>query len=487
MIEYLTSRSRILTRQRCARARYWADEAFADPLVPGSGGFEPVKVAIPLATGGSVHAGLKLLMGECVKAYTDSMEVHTGWWARTIEEGVGAACDHFREQCTGRSLDLDALESQSFVYNEQLALTEALVRLAGTRVIPKLLELYEVLEVERLDVAPIYWEQHGDFDANEIVRDMQIMFRSIPDALVRSRADGDLYVISWKTTSEYSQQRDQDARTDMQGLSEPWALEDRLRRCARLAEDTSNELPPLWFTQHLAEGGSCAIRGVQMIYLVKGQRRRQADGTYATQSPLIRGLRKLDPTGLLAPEFATERFYTCEAPHPFKYAKGGTCPGGVNHKRGDEWATVNMWETDGGIRGWMELLERGGVGLAGNAALESAWVMPVPHFRTAAAVASWERQTRAAEARHARDLSLIREYEAGLAEHPEDDKLWASWNARLDEVFPQSTERCGDWFHRRCPCWELCHGPAHVAQDPVGSGLYQVKSQYQPEVIDALA
>ena len=240
---------------------------------------------------------------------------------------------------------------------------------------------------------------------------------------------------------------------------------------------------PQWFVRHIREGGSCAIRGVQMIYLVKAQRRKQADGTYATQSPLIRGLRKVDPTGLLVPEFATERYYTCDQPHPFKYAKGGQCLGGVNHKRGEDWANVNMWETDGGIRAWMELLERGGAGLAGNAALESSWVMPVPHYRTAAAVASWERQTRAAEARHARDLALIRQYEQVIQDGSESatdySMVWASWNARLDEVFPQSTERCGDWFHRRCPCWDLCHGPAHVAQDPVGSGLYTIKTQYQ--------
>jgi hypothetical protein len=217
-----------------------------------------------------------------------------------------------------------------------------------------------------------------------------------------------------------------------------------------------------------------------MIYLVKGPRPKDKDGARRQNSPLIRGLRKLDPTGLLAPEFATERFYTCTEPHPFRWAKGGTCPGGVNHKRGDEWVGTNVWETDGGVKAWMELLDRGGVGLAGNAALESAWVMPVPHYRTAAAVASWERQTRAAESRHARDLALIRQYEAGLAEHPEDDQLWASWNSRLDELFPQTTERCGDWFHRRCPNWELCHGAPHVAQDPVGSGLYQLKSQYAP-------
>ncbi len=476
MTEYLTSRSRILTRQRCARARYWSDEAFANPDVPGSGGFEPVKVAIPLATGGAVHAGLKTLMlqaqdGRCYPG-----------------DAVEDALDYFRAQCAGRSLDIEALEQESFVYAEQLALTEALVRLVGTRVMPKVLELYEVLEVEWMDVAKL-WDDEYTVDRHDTgVYDppsMRVMFRSIPDALVRSRADGDLYVISWKTTSAYDQARDQDARTDMQGLSECWALERRLEQWSDALRGILWDRQPLvnvpeWFGKHVGQGGSAKIRGVQMIYLVKGPRPKDKDGTRRQNSPLIRGLRKLDLTGLMAPEFATERFYTCNEPHPFRWAKGGQCPGGVNHKRGDEWQMVNMWETYGGVKAWFTLLDRGGVGPAGNAALESAWVMPVPHYRTAAAVASWERQTRSAESRHARDLALIRQYEAGLAEDPKDDKLWASWNARLDELFPQTTERCGDWFHRRCPNWELCHGPAHVAQDPVGSGLYQIKSQYVP-------
>ena len=153
--------------------------------------------------------------------------------------------------------------------------------------------------------------------------------------------------------------------------------------------------------------------------------------------------------------------------------------------------SFNAWETDGGVGAWLKLLDSGGVGGAGIAALDSAWVMPVPHYRTSASVKSWERQTKAAESRHARDLLLIREYEAAIRLYEEpagthrmsgdlDGKLWESWNSRLDELFPQTTERCGDWFHRRCPAWELCHGAPHVAQDPVGSGLFEIKRQYEP-------
>lgn len=509
MLELLTSRSRILNQQRCPRARYWLDEAFAD--ASGQGGFSPAKVAIPLATGSAVHTGLESLMRCAQGGHVTPGE---------LEVAVSLALESFRAECLDRKLDLDALESESFVFQEQMALTEALVRLAGSRVIPRLLELYEVLEVERMDagqlLGPEPWDARrcevcgwamapdraagcrpGDCSmrprpkptAREAHEDQfLVLFRSIPDAVVRSRADGDLYIISWKTASEYSSQRDQDARTDMQGLSEPWALEQRLRGWEKLVLDAVGrsafadqaEIPaeiPDWFVKHLEAGGAVEIRGVQMIYLVKGQRRKQPDGTWRTQSPLIGGLRRDATAGLQAPEYATERFYVCPEPHPWKYAKGGNCPGGVSHRRGDDWQNFNAWEQHGGIA--VHLTRLAGVP-EGIAALDGSWVMPVPHYRTRAAVESWERQTRASESRHAQAIRFIREYESELREHPEDSELWAGWNRRLDELFPQSTERCGDWFHRRCPAWELCHGAPHVAQDPVGSGLFEIKRQYAP-------
>ena len=98
---------------------------------------------MPLATGSAVHLGLAELMtkaigGQVVVAGTD------------IEEAVRVAIQEFKDQCEGRGLDLGELESQSFVYNEQLALIEALVRLcSGSGFCQGYLEEYEVLEVER--------------------------------------------------------------------------------------------------------------------------------------------------------------------------------------------------------------------------------------------------------------------------------------------------------------------------------------------------
>jgi len=496
MIEFRSSRSRIQDGMRCARARYLMHEWFAD--ADGNGGLSPVKVAVPLATGGAVHLGLASLMRRAME-----INVH---WPGAIETAVVVAVDEFKTQCEGRGLDLGELESQSFVYNEQLALVEGLVRLAGLRVIPRLIEEYEVLEVEVMDSRalvshpePYKFVANGkEQDSREFTQsEWSVLWRSIPDALLRSRETGDLFVLSWKTCASYDQQRDQDARTDMQGLSEPWALEGRLaqwyEKLRDVRENHFDTIPvldlgiPRWFIEsYLGASQPSEIRGVQMIYLVKGQRRKdEQDQTYKTQSPLLRGYKKDPSPGLVAPEFVTDLFYTCSEPHPFRYAKGGTCPGGVNHKRTD-FEKFNTWETAGGVGAWLELLSKGGAGQQGIDVLDAQWIMTVPHFRPRYMTERWERQTRAMEARTARAIITVREYESALRErretHVDDAEEWDSYQRALDELFPQTTEKCGDWFSRKCPMWEVCHGPDEVQRDPVGSGLFQVKQQYQDKV-----
>src|SRR6185369_4864922 len=153
-----------------------------------------------------------------------------------------------------------------------------LVRLAGLRVVPRLLEIYEVLEVERLDTRILHAEVGGDYLSAELQAALdihgepgfQITWRSIPDALLRSRSDGGLYLLSWKTCS--SLPFDDDARVDMQGVSEAWAIQGRLDTWAQDMLDGKSG-PPGWFWPEYPRGSPPKIRGVQMVYLVKGQRR----------------------------------------------------------------------------------------------------------------------------------------------------------------------------------------------------------------------
>jgi hypothetical protein len=479
------------------------------------------------------------------------------WLTRSVDVALG----DYKKTCKDRQFDVDQLESQSYVFNEQLALVEALVRLAGLRVVPKILEMYEVLEVERMDVAPLVqdristrqeWQcsrcgyHHDEFDwiphgtgakcagclkvdlaakLSPGIPDWSVNFRSIPDALIRERSTGDLYVISWKTCAEFDQRKDQDARVDMQGLSEPWALEQRLQkdwqsifeceniamggppahqlRCTGLPQDT-----PYW--NMLA---SCdrppIIRGVQMIYLIKGARRKRSKedmiaggltqeqiaaggAQYKTASPLIYGYVN-DPSGT-SPKFAFSSDWHCSRPHSMRKSSwypAGECPGdGRLHKRGDDWKSFPAWELLG-IKTWMEWLGDGTVTPEAGDALDQSWVMPVPMWRTREGVESWHRQSVASERRIARDLLVVREYESAISDADRDGDIFMSEVAyeglarTLDEHFPQSTERCGNWFGRKCPAWEICWGSPHVASDPAGSGLFHIKESYKPEEVEA--
>lgn len=193
---HYTDRSRIETKQRCARMRWLEYHELVRGIVP-------VKKPLPLAVGGSVHVGLEQLLREGQALYNlidrDSLcWADTRW--RDIEElAVASALADFSHYTTaGLELDLtettalgamagadgadtftQELQAQArqlgmseaevaelaiagqerrrealgafdrYLAEEQAALVEALVRAYARRRLRPLLEQYEVLEVER--------------------------------------------------------------------------------------------------------------------------------------------------------------------------------------------------------------------------------------------------------------------------------------------------------------------------------------------------
>lgn len=442
MIELLTSRSRNLDYRRCNRSRWELHER-------AQTGFEPVRQAVPLVTGVGVHRGLGALLTTRIANGTSAR-----FSPEEIDLGASIAVADYEKSCKDRGLQLDELESQSFVFNEQRALVEVLVRLGAMRVIPRLLQTYEVLEVEQMDKRALYEDA-----------ELRIWWRSIPDALLRKRDDGQLYLLSWKTCAELP--KDDEARVDMQGVSEAWGIQPKLD----------------------AQYNAQKIRGVQMVYLVKGQRREaSADATaaagatklYKTASPLIYGYQDQS----FPPKLAWASKWKCSSPHPMRKSKwypSGECPGdGRNHQRGDDWTSFSVWDTLS-VKTWMEMLDSGQVTPEAGDALDLQWTLPVPNFRTQEQIGDWLAQTKAQEVRIARDLLALRQLEGDA--HARDLDPIALRDLLNESVLgPQSTDNCNRWFGRKCPAWELCHGPEHVREDPVASGLYQVKEQYEPEV-----
>lgn len=416
-----TSRSRLLEYQRCPRSRYWLHEAYGH-------GFELVRQSIPLATG---HAGHLVLAGLLQGS--------------SPEDAIGAALEDYDRTCAERGLRVKELEDQSLVYKEQRALVEGIGWLAALRVVPALFATYEVLEVEKLDEETLC-------ESDEV----KVIWRSIPDGLLRHRETGELYVLSWKIPAEAP--RDVDARTDMQGLSEVWALGARL---ARLGMDAP-------------------IRGVQMAYLFKGRKipaKDEGEGAmgkaWRHNSPLIWGYRDQG----FPPKLTASREWRCSAPHAMRKSKwypNGECPGdGRNHLRGGDWQSFLASESMG-VKEWIELLASGDLSPEEGDPLSACWSLPVPNFRQNQEIERWYRQAVEQERRIAGILPGLPSQQA------EADYNWQAFLEFLDTAFSQHTERwCNDTYGSKCPAWEICHGPDQVARYPLASGLYRIRQPYR--------
>lgn len=494
------------------------DEALVTP--DGQVGLELVRVAVPLVCGVSVHSGLA-----------------TALRGGTEEESIRTATLDYATTVTGRGLEIDELESQSYTFQEQQALTEGLVRLGVRRVIPRLKETFEILQVEVMDKRTLYtdaspWpsdrcgvcggplagvqgdgctlDECGLRPAPAIRADssaegsLRITWRSITDALMRKKEDGELYLLSWKTCGMLP--GDEDARVDMQGVSEAWAIQERLERdLARLADlpDSPYRRALLGFRD---AGRTPKIRGIQMGFLVKGARRAAgkealagefspeqiASGykLYKTASPLIYGYldTKAAGRGDFPVPMSWTKEYHCTEPHPMRksqwYPTGMCEVPGKRHVRGDEWQSFPVWRQPGGVREWIELLDQGKIDPQAGDPMELTWAFPVANFRTQDQLRDWYEQTRARERRIALDVRGIRSLEEQLLGDPSDDSLQDKLRIELNERFPQNVEQCNHWFGRSCPVKSICFGPEHVKQDPLGSGLFRIKTKLDTKKVD---
>ena len=156
----------------------------------------------------------------------------------TLKLPVTAATNFLADAFKGKGVGFDGEEATdaTLVYSaqEQVALAEGLIRAWGLSQLPQFLETFEVIEVEKEGRAILSYGvgNVGKDDPNYQVLwkgsnsdDLTLMFR--PDALVRDKLSGDLYVVSWKTASMYGKRTLQQCRTDMQSISEVWGVHEQ--------------------------------------------------------------------------------------------------------------------------------------------------------------------------------------------------------------------------------------------------------------------
>jgi hypothetical protein len=389
---FLTSRSAIREFHRCPRARYYQYHHLGTGVVPASN-------SIPLVVGSAIHVGLEsLILGE------------------DVEEAVSKTLASYEEMLAGRGFEPDSDKTDTYyVYCEQRALVEALIRVFNYRGLWPFLEEYDVLETEQ--EVPLQLFDGG-------------LLESKADGLLRQRSTGDLFILSWKTTNSYDRRKEKDNETDDQGLSEWAALQSRFLR-----ENAFG-----W------KGDDCPqIAGVQMVYLKKGTRTEwPADsGVYYQNSSLVRPWMKDE---FPAPAFAHSWEWKDEV--------GG-------HRLGKGWRKVNIWEVMS-IKEWIDLLASGRVQQEAGDYLAGCVIMPPPYVRKPQEIESWVEQVAWQERAISDMLEII---------DKERDREFPKYSEEtfLNRYFPQHRRSCN--YPTACSFKSLCFGPIHP-DEAIESGKF---------------
>lgn len=186
MAAWKRSRSEIIDVQHCPR-KAWYGQFF------GGTGIQRKRTRLPLVFGSAFHVGAeKLLTGD-------------------VEGAVAAAHLYLELAFSNEAIDIEQTEV-AYAIGEQKAIAEGLIRGWWARSGEAFLRDFEVIEVE----------QEGEA---ELAPNMVLQFR--PDAIVRERLSGDLYIVSWKTASTFGPWTMNQCQTDVQSMSEVWGWENR--------------------------------------------------------------------------------------------------------------------------------------------------------------------------------------------------------------------------------------------------------------------
>jgi len=457
---YLTSRSRLESYQKCPRLR------FLEKDFEGRG-LETTKLSLPLATGSAVHKGVEVLLKAYIAPPIKGPIIQ-------IEEAVEAAIAEFKQAYETHEVDVTINESMQWIQDEHCALIELILRMWAEHPdgLPWLLKEYEVLEVEQWDVMPLVEgsrifcpgcsgskQEEGKQTAIECshcastgyLYEGGINLRSRVDALLRKRSDGSLYVWSLKTANAWDKRQENANRHDVQGISEMVCVEYRLHeneKCAILEGHDEQEIS--------------RIDGTQMTYLIKGRRElNEKLNVYQIKNGLLHPW-AIDAGLLGEKEYAHSYWYKCELPHQKGTTKGGKpimCEGNANHRLSDSWQQVNIWEQMT-IKEWVVKLLAGEV--QPSLPLPTVVINPVPYFRNDVEIRDWVEQVIEQEKRVVEGLSL------GCFGTEGTDR------SNLNRYFPQHRRSCS--YPYPCAFQDVCWGPSAISDDPVGSGLYRLRT-----------
>lgn len=293
---------------------------------------------------------------------------------------------------------------QEQVMEEFEGLVEGVLRAWALARLPYFLSEYDVVEVEEDRC-----EKLVDTPQGEVWQEFKL------DALLQQKDTGLYYVLSNKTTGAMDWRKQQDARNDMQGLSEIWGIEQAL---------------------------GIKVNGVVMEYLLTGKKEIEAgpEGNKWTQwSPLVRGW--FNPNMPEDMQFAWRYDYTDE--------------NGARRRLGKGYNRIAARDIEGGIRAWIgslfreEMFPR--IGLTNPLASQ---FVSIDYHREQQDIDNW--------------LEQIKEQERRVSEGLEEmARPGADERKVMNRFFPQFHHSCS--YPGKCQFYDVCWGSAGL--DPFVNGF----------------
>lgn len=415
----VTDRSRTDSYQRCHRYRYLAYHWDGT-------GWRPDRFNADISIGIAVHEGIGSLLDSIRNGVTvdkgtvnlackialdrleKDFETSPFDFAGSVGEGDQSSNEITTDLIMPSFADGGLVDEYTrYFTSECKSLVELLIRAwaISDQGLRKLLSEYEIIDVEREEVFKIY---EG--------RDYDLVFMSRPDAILRRRLDNELFAFSLKTTKTWDYRKDIVGETDMQGMSEVVAIENRL-------------------------GEQCG--GVQMLYLLTGESRKNSSGFKERSSGVLRPWIK---PGVMGDE---------EFAFSYQWESGGKVK-----RLPKDYQRRNCWELGMTIAEYVEAINQFDEMLGANP-LNTLIVQPGVYERSAERLARWQSEVTYQEAKIAQGLIQIESANKSNDRGKEAELM--------SEYFPHYSSSCV--YPTPCSYREVCWGSPYAKEDPINSGF----------------
>lgn len=324
-----------------------------------------------------------------------------------------------------------------FIHDEHRALSEALTIAWYLRELPRLIQRFKILAVEKELSFPLVALRRKNITH-------KVIFESRAEAILKDRNDSANYIYSLKTAKDFDRFISDQYKIDLQCATETYSA-------SRVVGDALDKPFP--------------VNGVRFCFPLKGRKQGMNIGSYddpieiwSHQNPLIRGYRKIVAGKM---QYA----HSWKNPNPANKSGYGIL--------GKGWEQFDVWkEFEGGVLGWIKLLAKGAQGTIQPQCGDIVGkyiVTPPEYFTYNPEVEELVTSLRGQEMVNIEAIEDIKEISK---KYQFDDpgsvlRLEAIWLR-----FPQHRNACV--YPGRCEMYDICHKP-EVAQDPIGSGLYKYR------------